>query len=211
MAAENVDNSGKAPNSSLGYVIAACVLGAAVGNMFVARRLRSFSKMKSPYKEQKYNSNNNGNSSSSSSSSSSSNNNSSSGSGPEGAYSAQQQQARARMSEEEIRREQRYKEHNYHQDQQEKVRQQYDAWQKKKMSMPADGVGGYMRSQLVVLEMDQFKRPTEKEVKEAYRKYAMTHHPDRLPLGDPKRKKKEEMFSQATSAYKILLDLMGKP
>lgn len=210
MEAETASN--KEPNSNLGYVIAACVLGAAVGNMFVARRLRSFSNIKSPYKEQKYNANsssNNGSRSSNSSSNSSSSNSSSSSSGAEGTNAGQQQQqARARMSQEEIRREQRYKEHNYQQDQQEKIRQQYDAWQKKKISTPIDGVGGYMRAQLVVLEMDQFKLPTEKEVKDAYRKYAMTYHPDRLPLGDPRRKAKEEKFTAATVAYKILLDLM---
>ena len=185
-------------SSSLGYVIAACMLGAAVGNMFVARRLRSFSKVKSPYKENAYTST----SSSSSSSSSSS----------QQQQQTQQQahQHRARMSEEEARAEQRFREYRYSQEAKEKVRQQYEAWAKKKMSgVTVDGVDGYMRSQMMALEMDTTKHPTTPDVKAAYRAFALKHHPDRLP---PEQKKKaESKFAEATSAYKTLLDMCDKP
>ena len=194
----SADSSGK--EKTLGYVIAVIALGAAVGNMFVARRLHSFSKIKSPFKE--------------------GNNHTNGGTVGGGGTAAadhtmnsgSQQQQWKSMSEEEMKREQRYKNHNFQQEQQEKVRQQYESWAtKKKIPITADnGVDGYMRSHLLILQMDQFKKPTITDVKQAYRKYALIYHPDRLPVGDSQRKKNEEKFAEATSSYKTLKELLGK-
>ena len=172
--------------------------------MFVARRLHSFSKIKSPYKEGNNNANGGAGGRSAASDHTMNNNN--------GSQQQHQQQHQWKgMSEEEMKREQSYKNHNYQQEQQEKVRQQYDAWAtKKKIPIADNGVDGYMRSHLVILQMDQSKKPTLKEVKEAYRKYALIHHPDRLPVGDVKRKHNEEKFAEASSSYKTLKELLGK-
>ena len=190
--------SEKENEKTLGYVIAAIALGAAVGNMFVARRLRSFSKIKSPYKE----TNNHTNSGTATAAEHTMN----------GGSQQQHHHQWKDMSEEEKRQEQRYKNHNYQQEQQEKVRQQYEAYAtKKKIPNTGDnGVDGYMRSHLVILHMDQSKKPTITEVKEHYRKYALMYHPDRLPVGDSKRKQYEQKFSEATSSYKTLKELIGK-
>ena len=46
------------------------------------------------------------------------------------------------------------------------------------------------------------KSATAEEIKKAYRKLAVKHHPDKNP-GDPKA---EEMFKEATEAYEVLKD-----
>src|SRR4030095_7812065 len=48
------------------------------------------------------------------------------------------------------------------------------------------------------------KNASEEEIKKAYRKLAMKHHPDRNQGDD--RKKSEEHFKEATEAYEMLSD-----
>jgi hypothetical protein len=47
--------------------------------------------------------------------------------------------------------------------------------------------------------------PSEKELKQAYRRIALKTHPDRLALGDPRREQHARTFDEATGAYKRLL------
>ena len=52
------------------------------------------------------------------------------------------------------------------------------------------------------------KNASEDDIKKAYRKLAMKHHPDRNQGADAK--KAEEKFKEAKEAYEMLSDLPGE-
>lgn len=55
------------------------------------------------------------------------------------------------------------------------------------------------------VELGISRTATQEEVKKAYRKAALDHHPDRFP--DPEKKKvAEERFKKISSAYTVLSD-----
>jgi len=167
--------------SSLEYFIAAAVLGTAIGNMFVVRRLRSISKLKSPtdpwekVKQAAQNSN----------------------SSPKGDPRAQQEMYdnlknfKSQQNEILMKR---------------KVLKQwhisnYDSLHRPSFSYLPD----YYNKHLVVLKMPLKQYPSKVEVKEAWRKYAMTEHPDRNTI---RKEENNAKFREGNDKYQELLSYL---
>lgn len=177
---------------TLKYFIAAAVVGACIGNMFVARRMRSIMKMKVP-----------------------------TGENVTGASSASRSTGervdanRARRFAEEsarerLRQEQRIKDYNYQSEQQEQVKAAYQSWMRNKYNAhnrPKFG-GDFlsiMTPSLSVLGLPTSQLPSRKEIKDAYARIAMHSHPDKVPEDNPRRAQLQRQFTEASGAYKLLL------
>jgi DnaJ-class molecular chaperone len=185
-------------NTLLKYALAAMTLGAAFGNIYSVRRLRSSMKnVKTPYNHKSNNEAGAENAGAAGTSTSASGNNS----------RVNEEWAR-RAADEQARQRQRVKNYVYQQENFQKMKDQYEAWQRRKFSgerPSADGLSRDMRSHLTALGMEA-RFPSKGEVKEAYRKAALKYHPDRLDSDDPKAKDYEKRFLEASVAYKALLD-----
>ena len=174
--------------SKLKYFIAAGVLGMAVGNMFVARRMRSISKMKVPTGE-----NMTGHSSSS---------------------SQRVDTNRSRRAREEAARQtQRFREFNYQREQQEQVKKAYQTWARGRFdhsARPKEGGGtlAAMQPSLITMGLSSTQLPSRKEIKDAYARLAMDQHPDKhvcSDVDDAARARLQRRFAESTEAYRNLL------
>ena len=118
---------------------------------------------------------------------------------------------RARRQEEErARQSQRFKEYNYQREQQEQVKDAYQAWARGKGARPPPGHGSTqllatMSSSLRTLGLPENQLPSKKEVKDAFAKLAFELHPDKVDAADPRRQALQLKFGQASDAYKVLL------
>jgi DnaJ domain len=180
--------------SSVGYFVAAAVLGAAVGNMFVARRMRSIMKMKVPTGE-----NVTGKTAS-----------------PAGA-AERVNSNRARMAEEEAARQQarqaqRARDYHFQKEQEEQVKQAYERWSRTSYSPssrpragPTSDVLSRMQPHLVTLELPTDLLPSRQEVKDAYARFALKTHPDRHPGVAAEVGTEAHKFQAGTEAHKTLL------
>ena len=166
----------------LKYFIAAAVLGACVGNMFVARKMRSISKMKVPTGE--------------------SVTGRTAGTGAGSAHERVNVNRARRMEEEAARAAQRFKDYQYQKDQQEQVRDAYQAWARGHSPRPKAGPGfgplSAMGPSLRKLGLPPDQLPSRKEVKDAFAKVAMETHPD-------KKEGSAARFGEVSDAHKLLL------
>ena len=185
-------------DSYLKYFIAASVVGACIGNMFVARRMRGIMKMKVPTAD------------------------STTAAGwapPSGAHQQQtvagasQAQAGTRAEEEAARsrQAQRARDFNYQRDQQEQVHEAYRTWARTKYDPKLRPRHGGMQLEVMVpflraLSLPTTQLPSKKEVKDAFQKIAMMCHPDVVPEDNPERNTRlKSKFTEANEAYKYLL------
>jgi len=181
------------------YFIAASVLGACVGNMFVARRMRGIMKLKVPAAE------------STTAKGWAPHTNKSGAAGSTGGAGSGNA-ARARMEEEaaRARQAQRVREYNFQQEQQEQVHRAYQTWQRSKFDpkqRPRLG-GDHLDSLapfLQTLALSSTQLPSKKEVKEAFAKIALSSHPDMVPPESPDRPRLQRRFAEANEAYKFIL------
>lgn len=171
----------------LKYVIAASVLGACIGNMFVARKMRGIMKLKVPAAE------------------------SATAAGWSSPPPPHSGRARVEGEEARARQAQRVRDYNYQREQQEQVHEAYRTWARHKYDphrrprnvelLGLDAMTPYLQA----LGLPTSELPSKKEVKEAYGKIAMQSHPDRVPEGSHDRPRLQRKFTEATEAYKALL------
>lgn len=172
----------------LKYFLAASVIGACIGNMFVARKMRSIMKLKVPGRE------------------------STTASGwapPPPTPSPHASHFRAEAAER-ARQDQRVRDYNFQREQQEQVHEAYRTWARHKFDQryrPRTADVGFddMTSHLQALGLSTSQLPSKVEVKEAYAKIAMSTHPDRVPEGSLDRPRLQRQFRESTEAYKALL------
>jgi hypothetical protein len=159
----------------LKYLIAACVLGTAIGNMFVARKMKSFQHISSPFAN------------ASKTSSSSSN----------------EDFLRRRFAEEQRRRE-RIRDFEYQREQTERIRQQFERKYGGRMYSGSDYPLD-VQSALKVMEVAEPPKKLSKEfVKQLYQSMAMKYHPDRIPLNDKRKAEYDRKFKEIAEANRVL-------
>lgn len=176
----------------LKYFLAASVIGACIGNMFVARKMRSIMKLKVPARD------------------------STTASGwapPPPTPSPHASHFRVEEASARARQDQRVRDYNFQREQQEQVHEAYRTWARHKFDQKyrpqvgrTNDVGlDAMTPHLQALGLPTLQLPSKVEVKEAYAKIAMSTHPDRVPEGSLERPRLQRQFRESTDAYKALL------
>ena len=179
------------------YAIGFLICGAAIGNVFTARRAYEFLKTRKP--SAKYNSQSHGK------------HHDSHSEGPNFKETSQKQkkssaqQGSSHNWQEELRKRQRYKNFEYQQEEVRRAKESFENWQRKRHQANYSQLSSAMRVALKKLDMPSELYPSEKQVKEAFRKIALKSHPDRFALDDPQRKVHDMIFRDAVDAYKHLM------
>jgi len=171
------------PSNTTGYMIAAAVFGAAVGNMFVARRMRGIMKMKVPTGESVTGKT----------------------AGERVSTNRSRRTAEEEAAKQQARQAQRAKDYHFQKEQEEQVRQAYERWSRSSYSPtarpkagPTSDVLSTMHPHLLTIGLPVDQLPSRQEVKDAFSKFALETHPDRAPG-------QETRFQAGAEAHKALL------
>lgn len=171
-------------NDNLKFALLVSIVGMCIGNMFIAKRMRvakaprGFHSKDNKPNSSSFKSNYSGNSSSN--------------------YTNQAEQEAFKR---------RYKEYHYTKQQQQNTRKAFERMQNQR-DKPLNQIPSYISANLLRLNMPFDEIPTQKKLKEAFRRFAMDNHPDRTASDDPMKTEKELNFKLANEAYTDILQYL---
>ena len=178
------DNSAYTENTGMKMAVLITVLGMCIGNMFAAKRMRVAKAPRGFHsKDNKPDS-------------SSFKNN----------YSSKSSDNYTNKAEQEAF-ERRYKEYHYTKGQQQNTRAAYDRMRQQR-GQSINSIPTYISANLLRLNMPVNEIPTQMKLKEAFRKFAMDNHPDRVDSDDPLKEVKELNFKLANEAFRDTMEYL---